>query len=125
MRAVSYDREAALLMGINIDKVITFTFAVGAAEAGAAGVLWGLAYPMIDPYMGMIPGIKAFVAAVVGGIGSVPGALVGSFIIGSVETATSAFMPSMYRDAIAFGILAIVLLVRPTGIFGVGQVEKV
>ena len=125
MRAVSFDKEAAMLMGINIDRIISFTFAVGAAEAGAAGVIWGLAYPMIDPYMGMIPGIKGFVAAVVGGIGSVPGALAGSFILGSVETATSAIMPSMYRDAIAFGILALVLLVRPTGIFGVGSVEKV
>ena len=114
-----------MLMGINVDRIITFTFALGAAEAGAAGVMWGLAYPMIDPYMGMIPGIKAFVAAVVGGIGSVPGALAGSFILGTVETATAAFLPSMYRDALAFGILAIVLIVRPTGIFGVGSVEKV
>lgn len=125
MRAVSYDREAAQLMGINVNQIITFTFAIGAAEAGAAGVMWGLAYPMIDPYMGLIPGIKAFVAAVVGGIGSVPGALVGSFILGTVETATAAFLPSMYRDALAFSILAIVLIFRPTGIFGVGTVEKV
>jgi len=125
MRAVSYDKEAAQLMGINIDKIISYTFAIGAAEAGAAGVMWGLAYPMIDPYMGMIPGIKAFVAAVVGGIGSVPGALAGSFILGTVETATAAFLPSMYRDALAFGILAIVLIFRPTGIFGIGAVEKV
>jgi branched-chain amino acid transport system permease protein len=125
MRAVSFDKEAAMLMGINVDRIISFTFAIGAAEAGAAGVMWGLAYPMIDPYMGMIPGIKAFVAAVVGGIGSVPGALAGSFILGTVETATAAFLPSMYRDALAFGILAIVLIVRPTGIFGVGSVEKV
>ncbi len=125
MRAVSFDKEAAMLMGINIDRVITFTFALGAAEAGAAGVVWGLAYPMIDPYMGMIPGIKGFVAAVVGGIGSVPGALAGSFIIGTVETATAAVLPSMYRDAISFAILALVLIVRPTGIFGIGSVEKV
>ncbi|MEM5773359.1 MAG: branched-chain amino acid ABC transporter permease [Anaerolineaceae bacterium] len=125
MRAVSFDKEAAMLMGINIDRVITYTFALGAAEAGAAGVVWGLAYPMIDPYMGMIPGIKGFVAAVVGGIGSVPGALAGSFIIGTVETATAALLPSMYRDAISFAILALVLIVRPTGIFGIGSVEKV
>jgi len=125
MRAVSFDKEAAMLMGINVNRIISFTFAIGAAEAGAAGVMWGLAYPMIDPYMGMIPGIKAFVAAVVGGIGSVPGALAGSFILGTVETATAAFLPSMYRDALAFGILAIVLIVKPTGIFGVGSVEKV
>ncbi len=125
MRAASHDREAAMLMGINVNRIISYTFAIGAAEAGAAGMMWGLAYPMIDPYMGMIPGIKAFVAAVVGGIGSVPGALVGSFILGTAETATAAFLPSMYRDALAFGILAIVLVVRPTGIFGVGTVEKV
>jgi len=125
MRAVSHDRDAAMLMGINVNRIITYTFAIGAAEAGAAGMMWGLAYPMIDPYMGLIPGIKAFVAAVVGGIGSVPGALVGSFILGTAETATAAFLPSMYRDALAFGILALVLVFRPTGIFGVGIVEKV
>ena len=125
MRAVSYDREAAMLMGINVNRIITYTFAIGAAEAGAAGLMWGLVYPMIDPYMGLMPGIKAFVAAVVGGIGSVPGALVGSFILGTVETATAAFLPSMYRDALAFSILALVLLFRPTGIFGIGTVEKV
>ncbi len=125
MRAVSHDRDAAQLMGINVNRIITYTFAIGAAEAGAAGMMWGLAYPMIDPYMGMIPGIKAFVAAVVGGIGSVPGALVGSFILGTAETATAAFLPSMYRDALAFGILALVLVFKPTGMFGVGVVEKV
>lgn len=125
MRAVSYDREAAMLMGINVNRIITYTFAIGAAEAGAAGLMWGLVYPMIDPYMGLMPGIKAFVAAVVGGIGSVPGALVGSFILGTIETATAAFLPSMYRDALAFSILALVLLFRPTGIFGIGTVEKV
>jgi branched-chain amino acid transport system permease protein len=125
MRAVSHDRDAALLMGINVNRIITYTFAIGAAEAGAAGMMWGLAYPMIDPYMGMIPGIKAFVAAVVGGIGSVPGALIGSFILGTAETATAAFLPSMYRDALAFGILALVLVFKPTGMFGVGVVEKV
>lgn len=125
MRAVSYDREAAMLMGINVNRIITYTFAIGAAEAGAAGLMWGLVYPMIDPYMGLMPGIKAFVAAVVGGIGSVPGALVGSFILGTIETTTAAFLPSMYRDALAFSILALVLLFRPTGIFGIGTVEKV
>jgi len=125
MRAVSYDKEAAQLMGINLNRIITYTFAIGAAEAGAAGVMWALVYPMIDPYMGMMPGIKAFVAAVVGGIGSVPGALIGGFILGGVETATAAFLPSMYRDALAFSILAIVLIFKPTGLFGVGVLEKV
>jgi branched-chain amino acid transport system permease protein len=125
MRAVSWDKEVAQLMGININRIITYTFAIGAAAAGAGGLMWGLVYPMIDPYMGLMPGIKAFVAAVVGGIGSVPGAVVGGFILGAVETATAAFLPSMYRDALAFGVLALVLIVRPTGMFGVGTVEKV
>jgi len=125
MRASSYDKEATQLMGINLNRIIAYTFAIGAAEAGATGVMWAMAYPMIDPYMGMIPGIKAFVAAVVGGIGSVPGALVGGFIIGLVETATAAFLPSMYRDTVAFSVLAIVLIFRPTGLFGIGVLEKV
>jgi branched-chain amino acid transport system permease protein len=125
MRACSYDKEAALLMGIDINRIIAFTFAIGAAEAGAAGVMWALAYPVIDPYMGLMPGIKAFVSAVVGGIGSVPGALVGGFILGGVETATAAFLPSMYRDALAFTVLAVVLIFKPTGLFGVGVLEKV
>ncbi len=125
MRACSWDKEAALLMGIDINRIISYTFAIGAAEAGAAGVMWALAYPMIDPYMALMPGIKAFVAAVVGGIGSVPGALAGGFILGGVETAVAAFLPSMYRDALAFTVLVIVLIFRPTGLFGVGVVEKV
>ncbi len=125
MRASSYDKEATQLMGISLNRIIVYTFAIGAAEAGAAGVMWAMVYPMIDPYMGMIPGIKAFVSAVVGGIGSVPGALIGGFILGAVETATAAFLPSMYRDAIAFSILAVVLIFRPTGLFGIGVLEKV
>jgi branched-chain amino acid transport system permease protein len=125
MRACSFDKEAALLMGIDINRIIAYTFAIGAAEAGAAGVMWSLAYPMIDPYMGMMPGIKAFVSAVLGGIGSVPGALLGGLILGGIETAIAAFLPSMYRDALAFTVLAAVLVFRPTGLFGVGVVEKV
>jgi len=125
MRACSFDKEAALLMGIDINRIIAYTFAIGAAEAGAAGVMWSLAYPMIDPYMGLMPGIKAFVSAVLGGIGSVPGALLGGLILGGTETAIAAFLPSMYRDALAFTILAAVLIFRPTGLFGVGVVEKV
>jgi len=125
MRACSYDKEAALLMGIDINRIIAYTFAIGAAEAGAAGVMWALVYPMIDPYMALMPGIKAFVSAVLGGIGSVPGALAGGFILGGVETATAAFLPSMYRDALAFTVLAIVLIFRPTGLFGMGVLEKV
>jgi branched-chain amino acid transport system permease protein len=125
MRACSFDKEAVLLMGIDINRIIAYTFAIGAAEAGAAGVMWSLAYPMIDPYMGMMPGIKAFVSAVLGGIGSVPGALLGGLVLGGVETAIAAFLPSMYRDALAFTVLAAVLIFRPTGLFGVGMVEKV
>jgi branched-chain amino acid transport system permease protein len=125
MRACSFDKEAVLLMGIDINRIIAYTFAIGAAEAGAAGVMWGLAYPMIDPYMALMPGIKAFVSAVLGGIGSVPGALCGGFILGGVETAVAAFLPSMYRDALAFAVLIVVLIFRPTGLFGVGVVEKV
>ncbi len=125
MRATSYDKEAAMFMGININQIIVYTFAIGAAEAGAAGVMWALPYPMINPYMGLMPGIKAFVAAVIGGIGSVPGAMIGGFILGIVETATAAFLPSMYQDTLAFAILALVLIFRPTGLFGMGIAEKV
>ena len=125
MRASSFDKEATQLMGIDLNRIIVYTFAIGAAQAGAAGVMWALTYPVINPYMGMMPGIKAFVAAVIGGIGSVPGALVGGLIFGGVETITAAFLPSMYRDALAFAVLAIVLMFRPTGLFGVGMVEKV
>ncbi|MGQ9626534.1 MAG: branched-chain amino acid ABC transporter permease [Anaerolineae bacterium] len=125
MRAVSYDKEAALMMGIDINRIIVYTFMVGSAEAAAAAVMWCQVFPMIDPYMGLMPGIKAFVSAVVGGIGSVPGALAGGFILGILETATAAFLPSMYRDAIAFTILIIMLIVKPTGLFGVGVLEKV
>lgn len=125
MRAISFDKEAALLMGIDMNRIITYTFGVGSASAAAAGVMVGMVWPMIDPYMGLMPGIKAFVSAVLGGIGSVPGAMVGGYLLGAMETATAAFLPSSYRDTLAFGMLVILLLFKPTGLFGVGSVERV
>ncbi len=124
MRAVAYDKETARLMGINVDGIISVTFALGAALAGVAGMLYAIAYPTIVFWMGIIPGLKAFVAAVLGGIGSIPGALVGALIMGQAETLSAAYISTPMRDAIAFSILIIVLLVRPTGIFGEPSREK-
>jgi branched-chain amino acid transport system permease protein len=125
MRAVSQDKEAARLMGINVDKVISYTFGIGSAMAGAGGVLFGIAYPQINPFMGIMPGLKAFVAAVLGGIGIVPGAMLGALIMGVVEVLSAAFVSSTMRDAIAFTVLILVLLVRPVGLLGKGGTEKV
>jgi len=125
MRAVSMNATAAQLMGVNINTVISFTFALGSALAGAAGILFSVSYPSIDPLMGVMPGIKAFVAAVLGGIGNLPGAAVGGVIIGVVETFVAASSFSTYRDAIAFGILILILLFRPAGIFGKATIEQV
>lgn len=125
MRAVSFDTDAARLMGINIDRVISATFALGSALAAAGGVLVGIYYNSIDPLMGMVPGIKAFVAAVLGGIGIIPGAMVGGIILGVVEAMVSGFISSTFRDAAAFGILIIILLHKPAGIFGKNVREKV
>jgi branched-chain amino acid transport system permease protein len=126
MRAVSYDREAALLMGINTDRVIAFTFVLGSALAGAAGFLYpALSHTKVDPLMGILPGLKAFVAAVLGGIGSIPGAMVGGLIMGIAEYAVVGVGLSAWRDAIAFIILILILLVRPAGIFGRAVPEKV
>ncbi len=125
MRAVSVDAPAAALMGVPVDRVISGTFVLGSALAAAAGILVGLSNPKIDPLMGLLPGLKAFVAAVLGGIGSIPGAMVGGLLLGVVETMVSAYLSSTYRDAIAFVILIAILLYRPTGLFGTGQVEKV
>lgn len=111
MRAASQDREAAELMGINVDNTISFTFAIGSALAGAAGVLVALSWISIDPYMGMMPGLKAFVAAVLGGIGVIPGALIGGVFMGVAETLTKAYISTRLADAIAFGILIVILLV--------------
>ena len=125
MRAVSNNATAASLMGINIDTVVSFTFGLGSALAGAAGILYALSYPSIDPLMGLLPGVKAFVAAVLGGIGNIPGAAVGGIILGIVETFVGGSAFSTYRDAIAFALLIVILLFRPAGIFGRAQVEKV
>ncbi|KRK98478.1 branched-chain amino acid abc transporter, permease protein [Secundilactobacillus odoratitofui DSM 19909 = JCM 15043] len=125
MRAVSVDADAAELVGININRTISFTFALGSSMAGAAGVLIGLYYNSIDPLMGMTPGIKAFVAAVVGGIGSVPGASLGGFLIGLLETAVQSVGLSAYKDAAVYLVLIIILLVLPAGIFGKNVKEKV
>ena len=125
MRAVSYNPTAASLMGININGVISFTFIVGSSLAGAAGILYGLNYPSIDPLMGILPGLKAFVAAVLGGIGNIPGAAIGGMIIGLLETFVTGYISPTYRDAIAFGILILILLFKPTGILGKKEVEKV
>jgi len=125
MRAVSYDKETARLMGIDVDGIISVTFGVGAALAGAGGVLYGIAYPQIQPFMGIMPGLKAFVAAVLGGIGSIPGAMVGAVIMGVVEKLTEVYVSSALRDAVAFAILIVVLLVRPTGLLGKPDREKV
>ena len=125
MRAVSVDSDAAQLMGINVNSTISFTFALGSALAGAAGVLIGLYYNSVDPLMGMAPGIKAFVAAVLGGIGITPGAALGGFISGLLETLAVTIGLSSYRDAVVYGILIVILLVRPAGILGKNVKEKV
>ena len=125
MRAVSFDADAARLMGINIDKVISMTFALGSALAAAGGVLVGVYYNSIDPLMGMMPGLKAFVAAVLGGIGIIPGAMMGGIILGIVEAMVSGFLSSTFRDAAAFGILILILLYKPAGLLGKNVREKV
>ncbi|MEE3381853.1 MAG: branched-chain amino acid ABC transporter permease [Succiniclasticum sp.] len=125
MRAVSFDADAARLMGINIDFVISMTFALGSALAGAGGVLVGIYYNSIEPLMGMVPGIKAFVAAVLGGIGIIPGAMMGGIILGVVEALVSGFISSTFRDAAAFAILIIILLYKPQGLLGKNVREKV
>jgi branched-chain amino acid transport system permease protein len=125
MRAVSLDRSAASLMGINTDRIIAFTFALGSALAAAAGVLNSIYQPSIDPLMGVAVGLRAFVAAVLGGIGNIPGAVVGGLLMGFAETLTVVMGYSQYRDAVAFGILILVLIVRPAGILGRSAVEKV
>ncbi len=125
MRAVSQNMDAAALMGINTSRVIAFTFLLAGALAGVGAVLVGQKNGSVNYGMGLLPGLKAFVAAVLGGIGSIPGALVGGVILGFAETFVSAYVSSSYRDAIAFGILIVVLLVRPSGIFGKYVPEKV
>ncbi|MGD0230560.1 MAG: branched-chain amino acid ABC transporter permease [Syntrophorhabdales bacterium] len=118
MRAVSHDQETASLMGINVDATISFTFAIGTALAGIGGILYGFAYPQINVFMGIMPGVKSFIAAVLGGIGLVHGAVLGGLVIGVSEVFVSAFLSSTLRDGVIFIILLAVLLLRPYGIFG-------
>lgn len=125
MRAVSADRDAAELMGINVNRTISATFAIGSALAGAGGVMVGMFYNSINPLMGMLPGIKAFVAAVFGGIGIIPGAMIGGFGIGLIETLVSGYGSSMYKDAVVFAILILVLIFKPAGLLGKNTREKV
>lgn len=125
MRAISWDKAMAPLMGVPVDLVISITFAIGAALAGAAGTMYGLAYPVIDPYMGIMVGWKAFISAVVGGIGNIRGAMIGAFILAGVEIMVAAFLPSTYRDVVAFTLLLILLVVRPHGILGKPRTQKV
>lgn len=125
MRAVSQDKDAARLMGINIDRTISYTFAIGSSLAAVAGVLVGVAYQRIDPLMGIMPGLKAFTAAVLGGIGIIPGAMSGGFLMGIAETLTKGYVSTRLSDAIAFAILIVILLVKPSGLLGKKSSEKV
>jgi branched-chain amino acid transport system permease protein len=125
MRAVSFDMNAARLMGIPVNNVISFTFAIGAALAASAGILYAMSFPQINPYMGIMPGLKCFIAAVLGGIGSIPGAMLGGLLIGVVESFTKGYISSLWADGIVFTILILVLFVRPTGIMGKLTREKV
>lgn len=125
MRAVSEDKGAAELMGINVNGTISLTFAIGSGLAAIAGVLFICQYQSITPTLGALPGIKAFVAAVLGGIGSVPGAMLGGILLGIIESLSKAYISTQLADAIVFGVLAIVLLVKPTGLLGKRKNEKV
>ena len=125
MRAVSLNPKAAQLVGVNNDVVISFTFGLGSALAAAGGILYAMNYPSIDPLMGVMPGLKAFVTAVLGGIGNIPGAALGGLLLGTVETFVNGSQWSTYKDAIAFAILIIILLFRPAGLLGKFTVEKV
>ena len=127
MRALSVDYEAARLMGVDINKIISFTFFVGSFLAAVGGIMWGIKYPQLTPTMGSMPGLKCFIAAVIGGIGNITGAVLGGFILGLGEILLIAFLPSLtgYRDAFAFVVLIIILLIKPTGLLGEKAEEKV
>ena len=127
MRAISRDIETTRLMGVSVNKIIALTFALGSALAAVAGIMWALRYPRVEPFMGVFPGLKAFIAAVFGGIGSIQGAMIGGMVLGFVEIMSIAFFPAMsgYRDAFAFIILIAVLLFRPTGLFGQKLEDKI
>jgi branched-chain amino acid transport system permease protein len=125
MRAISYDKFAVPLMGIPIDNIIVITFILGSAFAGLAGLLFAMSYPILEPYMGALIGWKAFIAAVVGGIGDIRGAFLGGFLLGAVEILVVAVFPSTYRDLLAFTVLLIILSVKPTGLFGIAKTTKI
>lgn len=127
MRSVSKDMETTRLMGVDINRIISYTFAIGSALAAAGGIMWAFKYPQLNPLMGIYPGWKAFTAAVIGGIGNITGAMLGGLIIGLVEILTVAFLPGLtgYRDAFVFGLLILFLIIRPTGIMGEPLKEKV
>ena len=125
MLAVSEDKGAAQLMGINVNKTISITFAIGSALAAIAGALLCSSYPILSPTTGAMPGIKAFTAAVLGGIGSIPGAMIGGILLGVIENISKVYISTQLSDAIVFGILIIILLVKPTGILGKKMNEKV
>ena len=127
MRALSRDHETAKLMSIDVDKIISYTFGLGSLLAAVGGIMWGLKYPQLYPLMGVMPGLKCFIAAVVGGIGNITGAVLGGLIIGILEIMTVAFLPDLtgYRDAFAFILLIIILIVKPTGLMGENLTEKV
>ncbi|WP_425803752.1 branched-chain amino acid ABC transporter permease [Desulfitobacterium sp. Sab5] len=127
MRAVAKDHETAGIMGVNVNRIISLTFVIGSALAAVGGIMWGMKYPSIQPLMGVMPGLKAFIAAVIGGIGNVKGAVIGGFLLGIAEVMLVAFLPALtgYRDAFAFILLIVILLVKPTGIIGEKIAEKV
>ena len=125
MRAVSWDRFALPLMGISLEQVVVFTFILGSGIAGLGGLLFAMSYPVLDPYMGAMTGWKAFIAAVVGGIGEIRGAFVGGFLLAFVEVMVAAFLPSTFRDLFAFSVLLLILWQRPTGIFGKPLTTKI
>jgi branched-chain amino acid transport system permease protein len=125
MRATAYDREAAAMMGIDVDRVIVVTFFIGSALAGAAGVMVGLVFQRVYHFMGFVAGLKGFTAAVVGGIGNIPGAMLGGLFIGLAEAFSTGYLSSTFQDLIVFGILIVVLIVRPTGLLGKADIKKV
>ncbi|NCB32470.1 MAG: branched-chain amino acid ABC transporter permease, partial [Erysipelotrichia bacterium] len=125
MRACSEDRGAATLMGINVNRIISITFAIGSGLAGIAAVLLAATYPSVYPTLGSMPGIKAFTAAVFGGIGSIPGSFLGGLLLGVIENLSKVYISAQLSDAIVFGVLIIVLLIKPTGLLGKKNHEKV
>ena len=127
MRAISRDIETTRLMGVKVDRIIALTFAIGSALAACAGIMWALRYPQIHPFMGVFPGLKAFIAAVLGGIGSVQGAMIGGLLLGFMEIMLVAFFPALsgYRDAFAFVLLILILFYKPTGLMGEKLEDKI